>query len=112
MAYDYRLNNEYSIVTHSLTARGSGDAVTICARCSAGDPSCDLGPEYALPCVGRQLSSLTWMADHKVNREQTYCYCGGPGDWYNKMLQCFQCRQWFHEVCIECLQYPLLSGDR
>ena len=44
------------------------------------------------------FDALKWDANHQRNEQERYCYCGEPGDWYKRMLQCGQCLQWFHQV--------------
>jgi hypothetical protein len=59
-----------------------------------------------------QPDELSWDQSHHSNTEQRYCYCGKDGEWFMQMLQCGRCKQWFHEKCVKCLQYPLYCGDR
>lgn len=54
-------------------------------------------PKKVATSLPYELSKLTWDAEHHTNRENMYCYCGKPGQFHSKMLQCMTCLQWFHE---------------
>mmetsp|Transcript_25193 Transcript_25193/g.35296 ORF Transcript_25193/g.35296 Transcript_25193/m.35296 type:complete len:591 (+) Transcript_25193:74-1846(+) len=78
------------------------------------DPVVD--PRALKPFTGDSLpydlSSLTWDASHRRNKQNKYCYCGNPRSQWTVMLKCASCKQWFH---IECLKkrpaHPPLIGD-
>ncbi|KAL0135069.1 hypothetical protein V8B55DRAFT_1557007 [Mucor lusitanicus] len=57
------------------------------------------------------LLGLTWNKEHTSNMENVYCYCGKGMKDNQPMLQCDECKQWFHRNCIKCLPKPLLFGD-
>ena len=58
------------------------------------------------------FDDLVWDSAHQRNDKERYCYCGESGDWYKKMLQCRECRQWFHQECLRQSSAPILCGDR
>nr|XP_008200329.1 PREDICTED: PHD finger protein 19 [Tribolium castaneum] len=110
------------------------DSVWMCKRCTSSEPhrlkktdskhlkresrnaaSSSSDSRFIAPItkvLPYDLNSLTWDTYHRVNDEHIYCYCGENGEWYKQMLQCTRCKQWFHERCLDCLQYPLYCGDR
>ncbi|KRT80986.1 PHD finger motif containing protein, partial [Oryctes borbonicus] len=80
--------------------------------CSNVDSSSSVEIRSDIKTLPYIIEALNWDTYHRVNMEQIYCYCGETGEWYTQMLQCGRCRQWFHDKCVGCLQYPLYCGDR
>ncbi|XP_075165610.1 polycomb protein Pcl [Haematobia irritans] len=100
------------------TAKDSG--IWLCKRCDkpmklddySDDEDEDMCSEEN---VCRQLpydiNSLTWDNKHRVNDQQTYCYCGKSGKFDLNMLQCCRCLNWYHTECTKKYTGNLLRGD-
>ncbi|TRY72982.1 hypothetical protein TCAL_13306 [Tigriopus californicus] len=71
-------------------------------------PAHVLDARKALPY---DFDRLKWDQNHARNDDQRYCYCGESGDWYRRMFQCAECRQWFHQECLRKSSPPVLLGD-
>lgn len=71
-------------------------------------PAHVLDARKALPY---DFDALKWDQNHARNDDQRYCYCGESGDWYRRMFQCAECRQWFHQECLRKSSSPVLLGD-
>jgi len=44
--------------------------------------------------------TLHWNQFHTTNKENKYCYCGNNRTLTELNLQCMECKNWFHEHCL------------
>ncbi|CBY10409.1 unnamed protein product [Oikopleura dioica] len=89
---------------------------SICSNKGGAVVPASIRPQWqrVITTIAYDKSALKWDPLYRINEQELYCYCGAPGDWNQKMLQCLDCRQWFHEACLEkgkVLKKPLMNGD-
>uniref|UniRef100_A0A1A9VHT1 PHD-type domain-containing protein n=1 Tax=Glossina austeni TaxID=7395 RepID=A0A1A9VHT1_GLOAU len=93
-----------------------GSGVWLCKRCAKPmkllQNNSDIDGEDNI-CLNLSYNrfSLVWDKKHRVNEEQTYCYCGRSGKFDHNMLQCCRCRNWYHTHCTQQSYKELLRGD-